>query len=115
MSKAVQEVVSHGDTNKVRYIEVDLTSIDSVIDMLNTCSYLHLPDSDFGKDAAFTSRTYDEIVAARRVDAERVARELVDNGTAEIGWVEYRVMPRYAKPILQAKGWPSDKIERCFA
>lgn len=117
MNIAVQEVINHGDTNAVRLIEVNLDDIDSVTDMLNSCSYLRLPDPSFGQDdgVVLVSRSYNEIVADRRDDAERIARELDDNGVSEIGWVEYRVLRRAHIPILQAKGWPADKIARCFA
>ena len=118
MSVAVQEHITHGDTDTIRYIEVDLNDIDSVTDMLNTCSYLRLPEPDFGTDdsAVLVSRTYDQIVADRRADAERIARELAENGAAEIGWVEYRVMRSAHRPILQFKsGWSAEKIARCFS
>lgn len=112
---AVQEHISHGDTDKVRLVEVDLDDVESVTQMLNSCSYLRLPDPDFGKDAALVSRTYDEIVADRRADAERVAKALkTKKGAAQIGWVEYRVLRRLHIPILQAAGWPAEQIERCF-
>lgn len=115
MNVAVQEVIDHGETHAVRQIEANLNDIESVIEMLNTCSYLRLPDEDFGKEAVLVSRTYEEIVAARRADAERIARELADKGSAEIGWVEYRVMRRAHIPILQVAGWDAEKIARCFA
>ena len=117
MSVAVQEHISHGDTDTIRFIEVDLNDIDSVTDMLNTCSYLRLPDPDFGTDGSgVVSRTYEQIIAERRTDAERIARELTENGEAEIGWVEYRVMRSAHRPILQFKsGWSAEKIARCFS
>ena len=113
---AVQEHISHGDTDRVRHIEVDLDDIESVTDMLNTCSYLRLPEPNFGEGAALVSRSYDQIVADRRADAERIAKKLAaKKGTAEIGWVEYRVMRRIHIPILQSKGWTTEQIKRCFA
>jgi hypothetical protein len=107
---AVQEHIRHGDHQAVRYIETDL-STGSVKDMLNSCSYLKLPT--FSKDAALTSRTQEEVIAERAADAERVARELTDSGTSQIGWVEYSVMNRAHRPILQSKGWTAEQIARC--
>jgi hypothetical protein len=92
-SVIIEEEIRHGDTDKTRYIDVDLTNIDAVIEMLNTCSYLRLPEPDFGKGAVLVSRTYDQIVSQRRADAERIAQELTESGEAEIGWVSYAVVP----------------------
>jgi hypothetical protein len=111
---AVQEHISHGDTDTVRLIEVDLSNIESVVEMLNECSYLRLPEPEFGEDAALVSRSYEEIVTQRHADAQRVATELADKGASEIGWVEYRVLKRVHIPILQANGWSRDQINRCF-
>ena len=93
MSKVIiEEEIRHGDTEQTRYIDVDLSNIEAVIDMLNSCSYLRLPEPDFGKGAVLVSRTYEEIVADRRADAERIARALAETGEAELGWVAYSVV-----------------------
>jgi hypothetical protein len=114
MNVAVQEHIHHGDYQAVRYIEVDLGDAAAVVDMLNSCSYLRLPPADYAKGAALVSRPYDEIVAKRAREGQRVAAELAERGVAEIGWVEYRVLGRIHAPILQAAGWPAEQIRRCI-
>ena len=88
----VHEEIRHGDFEKSRYIEVDINDLDAVTEMLNTCSYLRLPDPDFGNGAVLVSRSYDEIVAQRAADAKRIAKELANEGSASIGFVEYEVV-----------------------
>ena len=111
---AVQEHISHGDYDAVRYVAVDLNDHQAVVDMLNSCGYLQLPPADFGKGAALVSRPYEEILAKRHAEAQEVAAKLAVGGVAEIGWVEYRVLRGVHRPILQAAGWPADKINRCL-
>lgn len=90
---AVEETIHHGDTYKTRVIEVDLDDIEAVTEMLNTCSYLRLPDPDFGKGAVLVSRSYEEIVAQRQADAVKIAKKLATKkGEAEIGFVRYEVI-----------------------
>lgn len=108
---AIEEHISHGDHDAIRYIESDLSPA-SVLEMLNSCSYLKLPV--FSKDAVLTSRTQAQVLADRVADAERVARELVETGVSEIGWVEYRVMDAIMEAAaLRSAGWDTDKILRC--
>lgn len=93
-TQTIEETIHHGDTYKVRVIKVDLADIDAVTDMLNTCSYLRLPDPSFGKGAGvvLVSRSYEEIIAQRDADAKRIAKELAKDGAAEIGFVRYEVI-----------------------
>lgn len=88
----VRETISHGDFQQDRYENVDLTDIASVIGLLNSCSYLLLPEADFADGAAMVSNSYEDIVARRLKDAKRVAGELLKSGESEIGWVTYVVL-----------------------
>ena len=88
----IHEEIRHGDFEKSRFIEVDLDDVNAVIDMLNSCSYLRLPDPSFGKGAVLVSRSYEEIVAQRAADAKRIAKQLAKKGSADIGFVEYEVV-----------------------
>ena len=88
----VRETISHGDFQQDRYEDVDLTDIASVIGLLNSCSYLLMPEPDFAEGCAMVSRTYEECVAGRLADAKRVSSELLKSGESEIGWVTYVVL-----------------------
>ncbi len=88
----VRETISHGDFQQDRYENVDLTDIASVIGLLNSCSYLLLPEADFADGAAMVSRSYKEIVARRLEAAKRLSRELLETGESNIGWVTYVVL-----------------------
>ena len=88
----VRETISHGDFQQDRYENVDLNDISSVIKLLNSCSYLLMPEPDFAEGCAMVSHTYEECVAGRLKDAKRVARELLKSGESEIGWVTYVVL-----------------------
>jgi len=90
--QTVQETIHHGDTYQERFIDVDLDDLTAVTDMLNTCSYLRLPDPNFGKGAILVSRSYEQIVAQRTEDAKMVAQKLANNEEAEVGWVSYEVV-----------------------
>lgn len=110
---AIAEHISHGDHQANRYIESDL-SVDSVLEMLNSCSYLQLPTFSNGPSVVLTSRTRQEVLDQRNTDAERVAQELADTGVSQIGWVEYRVMDAIMEATtLRSAGWDTDKIRRC--
>lgn len=111
---AVREHISHGDYEATRYVDTDL-SVESVTEMLNSCSYLKLPEFSDDPSIVLQSRTMQEVLDQRAADAERVARELADTGVSQIGWVEYRVLRRAHAPILHSIGWDTDRINRCFA
>ena len=114
MSKrwGIQEVVDHGDIHKVRHIITDL-SAESVEVMLNECSYLRLPE--FDADAVLTSRTQEEVLAQRSADAARVAKELAEVGTSQLGWVTYRVCQKVHAPLFQLAGFDQKTIAEAFS
>ena len=88
----VRETISHGEFHKDRFLYVDLKDVSSVLRLLNSCSYLLLPEADFADGAAMVSSSYEEIVARRLEDAKRVSSELLEANESHVGWVTFEIV-----------------------